>query len=293
MSNAFVGAVTAPTDIPPVLMVVGLIWLALAVPVGIACGVLRRRSIVGPERIGNGESGWTLVAIFFFGLCAALFLGSAVSLVLKSQKLDGDWTPIVVNLALEAAGFVVLVVLSAKLRPQGIDRLGLLVRRLPRGVTLGLAAVFVLYPMVMTVSAITTSLLHWAGRPDPQPNEVLQLVDDSHQRGVVAVGILMAVVVAPFSEELVFRGFFQTMLGSLFGWIVRRTDAAPRWGAVIMTACCFAYVHKELAFMPPLFVLAVGLGYLYERTGNLWASIVAHSVFNGLQLLISFKYGGQ
>jgi membrane protease YdiL (CAAX protease family) len=321
MSNAFVGAVTTPTDIPPVLMIVGLVWLALAVPVAIACGVFRRRSIVGPERIGNEESGWTLVSIFFFGLCAALFLGSALSLFLKSRQLDATLSQIVANLALEAAGFLVLVFLSAKVRPQGIDRLGLVMRRLPRGVTLGCAAVFVLYPMVMTASAITESLLHWAGWPDPKPNEILQLVDNSHQGVVVAVGILMAIIVAPFSEELVFRGFFQTMLSNLFAWIVRPKDqqpqmvlpvsdgdrilsyatpplrqqspipAAARWVAVLITAGCFAYVHKELAFMPPLFVLALGLGYLYERTGNLWASIVAHSVFNGLQLLISMKYG--
>jgi membrane protease YdiL (CAAX protease family) len=51
----------------------------------------------------------------------------------------------------------------------------------------------------------------------------------------------------------------------------------------------FAAVHGQVAFFPPLFVLAIGLGYLYERTGNLWATICAHSLFNAVQLLLFFQ----
>jgi membrane protease YdiL (CAAX protease family) len=62
---------------------------------------------------------------------------------------------------------------------------------------------------------------------------------------------------------------------------------------VAIAAACFALVHVEWAFMPPLFVLALGLGYLYERTGNLWGNIVAHSVFNGLQIFLALSLGAK
>ena len=38
--------------------------------------------------------------------------------------------------------------------------------------------------------------------------------------------------------------------------------------------------------MPPLFVLAVGLGYVYERSGNLWMTVVAHALFNATQMAL-------
>ncbi len=299
MSNAFVGAVTTSTDIPPVLMIVGLVWLALAVPVGIACGVLRRRSIVGPERIGKSESGWVLVYIFFTGLCAAIVVGSGVSILCKAAKFETDLTVLIGGIAMEGTAFLSLMVISGLLRPAGVEQLGMRPWRLPRGVLLGFATLFVLYPVVMAISAATTIIFQWAGWPEPKPNEVLEFVTGSNQRAIVVLGIFMAVVIAPFCEELVFRGFLQTVLSRFFNWFQQsplqesepKTRAAARWAAVVITAACFALVHREWAFMPPLFVLAVGLGYVYERTGNLWGTIVAHSVFNGLQIILALKLG--
>jgi membrane protease YdiL (CAAX protease family) len=73
------------------------------------------------------------------------------------------------------------------------------------------------------------------------------------------------------------------------------SDAPPighraRWAAVVMTSAIFAAIHIEPAFMPPIFVLALGLGYVYERTGNMWMNITAHSLFNSVQILIFFYF---
>lgn len=38
--------------------------------------------------------------------------------------------------------------------------------------------------------------------------------------------------------------------------------------------------------MPGLFVLAVALGYLYERTGSLWPPIIVHALFNAFNVAI-------
>jgi len=56
----------------------------------------------------------------------------------------------------------------------------------------------------------------------------------------------------------------------------------PRWAAVLLASLLFAGVHAYWMF-PPIFLLALALGYLYERTGSLWACIAVHALFNGSQ----------
>jgi len=37
---------------------------------------------------------------------------------------------------------------------------------------------------------------------------------------------------------------------------------------------------------PAIFCLAIGLGYAYERTGNLWTCITIHCLFNSVSTFI-------
>jgi membrane protease YdiL (CAAX protease family) len=48
----------------------------------------------------------------------------------------------------------------------------------------------------------------------------------------------------------------------------------------------FALVHGTAAIFIPLFVLALALTWVYEKTGNLLAPIVVHSLFNSANLVI-------
>ncbi|HLL89278.1 MAG TPA: CPBP family intramembrane glutamic endopeptidase, partial [Tepidisphaeraceae bacterium] len=64
-----------------------------------------------------------------------------------------------------------------------------------------------------------------------------------------------------------------------------RRDARVRWAAIVVASVVFAFVHP-LWTVPLIFLLSLGLGYAYERTGNLWVPIVMHAVFNGTQTLI-------
>ena len=72
-----------------------------------------------------------------------------------------------------------------------------------------------------------------------------------------------------------------------------RREIIGRWLAIIITSLAFAAVHGELAFVPPLFLLSLGLGYLYERTGNLWAPIAMHALFNGTQIVVFLVTGAE
>jgi len=56
------------------------------------------------------------------------------------------------------------------------------------------------------------------------------------------------------------------------------------WAAVILTSMIFAAIHPAWS-IPGIFVLALGLGYVYDRTGNLWACITMHLLFNTLSTI--------
>lgn len=85
-----------------------------------------------------------------------------------------------------------------------------------------------------------------------------------------------AVVVAPVAEEFIFRGVLFPFVKQL-GW--------PKlaWFGV---SFLFALVHGTAAIFIPLFVLALALTWVYEKTGNLLAPIVVHSLFNSANLVI-------
>lgn len=59
--------------------------------------------------------------------------------------------------------------------------------------------------------------------------------------------------------------------------------------AIIITSAIFASLHAGQWPAPiPIFILAIGLGVIYQRTGSLIATICMHAVFNGISTLMLF-----
>ena len=108
----------------------------------------------------------------------------------------------------------------------------------------------------------------------------LQTMPTGWKAGIfVAAGIL-----APLGEELFFRGLMQST--------IRQVSRSP-WAAILITAPVFALMHmQEANAIPSLLVLAIVLGYLYERSGRLVAPMVLHGLFN-MANMISVLGGAQ
>ncbi len=84
----------------------------------------------------------------------------------------------------------------------------------------------------------------------------------SSQYGYFAVCLL-----APFAEEVVFRGAtLKALLGSL----------GNRWTAILISAAVFAIVHGNPAQMPHALLIGVLLGWMYSRTGSILPGVVLH-----------------
>ncbi len=90
--------------------------------------------------------------------------------------------------------------------------------------------------------------------------------------------LVMAGVVAPFAEELAFRGL-------LFPWLRARLGVPA--GAVL-SALCFAALHGATILIPALTVVGVAFAVIYQRCGSLWPAIVAHGVFNGIMIVLLY-----
>jgi len=84
--------------------------------------------------------------------------------------------------------------------------------------------------------------------------------------------------VVPAAEEMLFRGL-------LYPWI--KKAGFPKlafWGSSLL----FALIHLNLMTFLPLFVLALILTALYEKTNNLLAPITAHTLFNAVNLVMLY-----
>ena len=105
--------------------------------------------------------------------------------------------------------------------------------------------------------------------------EVLQTSGSWPNRLVIGAA---AILLAPLAEEMLFRGILYPAI---------KQAGFPRlalWG----TALAFGAVHVNLASFVPLTVLALLLTWLYEKTGNLLAPIVTHSLFNALNFVLLY-----
>jgi hypothetical protein len=118
--------------------------------------------------------------------------------------------------------------------------------------------------------ASTLGLLLPGFQPPPPP------IPMSEEWLVPLLTFLSLAVVAPFTEELLFRGFiFRGLCGRM----------SVRWAAVL-AAAVFALPHLDVARMVPLFALGLVLTYLYVRTRSLIPSILVHATVNSVSFVL-------
>ncbi|HEU5441172.1 MAG TPA: type II CAAX endopeptidase family protein [Ktedonobacterales bacterium] len=88
----------------------------------------------------------------------------------------------------------------------------------------------------------------------------------------VTATLIGAVFVAPFCEELFFRGY-------LFGGLLRGMNV---WLAVPLSALLFTLVHGDIGSAALLLVIGLVLAAMRYRLGSIWPGIALHALNNGL-----------
>lgn len=90
--------------------------------------------------------------------------------------------------------------------------------------------------------------------------------------------LLLALLVGPIMEEIVFRGYLQSSLAKKI----------PAWAAISITSIVFTIGHSPIILWPMYFLFSVTWGWIYLRTGSLKMAILIHILSNLFYTVIGF-----
>jgi membrane protease YdiL (CAAX protease family) len=217
--------------------------------------------------------------VWTFGDAAALFIGGIIGslvAITAGVALNGgvelDPVPLLIVSSIGQAAVVVgLLVYMSRSRGTGTWELDLGFRFEVsdwRGL---------LYGMGLQIGVTLLVLLPLAfllGIEDPPQQDVADIAGDASSPGARIAVLIVLVVVAPVTEELIFRGVLLSRLSRAM---------SPR-NAVVVSAALFAGIHlidPDAAFVAiGLFVIGLVLGWQALRTGRLGLSITTHAGVN-------------
>ncbi len=98
------------------------------------------------------------------------------------------------------------------------------------------------------------------------------------------LNILFFAVMPAIAEEAFFRSVVQRLM------IKMMPVKNGAWVAILVTALLFSAVHMQWLSFVPRVILGFLLGVIYYLSGNLWLSILAHSINNGLQVVLMYLF---
>ena len=93
---------------------------------------------------------------------------------------------------------------------------------------------------------------------------------------LLLLALFTAAIIAPISEELVFRGIMQRSF---------ETRLKP-FAAMALAGGLFGIVHVQLNNLIPLIGLGLFLGFVSWASRSIWPAIIGHALFNGTQILL-------
>ncbi len=149
----------------------------------------------------------------------------------------------------------------------------------------GLLAVPVYYIIYLAVVALISHFV-----PSLNVNQQQEIgFTNVHGAAQLILTFISLVILPPFTEEILVRGFLYSSL----------KKGMPQIAAAIVTSVLFASAHlPEGGSAGPLyiaaidtFILSLVLIYLREKTGSLWAGITLHALKNGIAYVALFIVG--
>ena len=98
---------------------------------------------------------------------------------------------------------------------------------------------------------------------------------DSSRAAPFVANFIVVAVVAPFVEELTYRGL---------GFAAVR-DAHGAAAAIVVTALAFGLAHGLVVALPVLSIFGAILAWLRLRTESVYPTMILHALFNGIALI--------
>jgi CAAX protease family protein len=212
-------------------------------------------------------AGWTGLVAVIAGLnYAARFTGNNAS----SNASNND----VYSYSTFAGGLIVYVFWLGIVLWIAFGRYDLLALRRPqswmRAAVLALGAIAAIWVVEAIVSVI----------PLPESPGKEQGLTPTHwepsHAGAFAANIALYALVAPFVEEITFRGLGQSLLAFL-----------GRWPSIILVGLAFGLAHGLVEALLVLVPFGIALAWLRDRTKSVYPGMIVHGLFNGVALAVA------
>jgi membrane protease YdiL (CAAX protease family) len=255
---------------------------ALAIPVvgmGAALALAVPSERVLTVTWGVGVATVTGMVGFFVSIVGASLLTALGISIAGTEAIAFTYPVLTVSAAVATVAFVATV-----LDPLGKDR-SWVDLSMPTRWDLAVAAVGLLALFVVLQGL--TVLIAELGLPTIESSVEKQAAESGTPEFLLLLVPLSFLAIAP-SEELLYRGIVQKYL---YEYVTERQ-------AVVAASAIFAVIHygqyadpnpiRMAVSLSTVFILSLGLGYVYARTDNLVVPILVHGAFNAVTFLAMY-----
>ena len=225
----------------------------------------------------------TIISLVFIGV-RAFQQGGATGLsqdqLLKLLGPDGTFVILLVQNAI----FILIPVLRVRvIRREPLAAIGFQAPAPGRLIMLGVGMAVVMYAGSIALSLAFAQFGIQQNQAEQFKKQFSLMPGDTFGQLLFLVG---GGLLAPIGEETLFRGYVFNA--------IRLTFLSKRWGIVLAylgSALLFASIHifgvtqGAVALVVPIFFIALVLAWGMHRTGSLLPGIVAHALFNSVQLV--------
>jgi membrane protease YdiL (CAAX protease family) len=255
------------------LFVILVVLIGLAIYVTLARQIAARRSISVSDALSAPPSPRTFgLPEAFLAAALIFFLLLNITTAVEHSRAQLSSRDLIANVLFTL--FVVFFIAAfLKLRGIDIDALaGFSRASLKRAVSTGVVLLLAAAPLLALAEAFTQGV--FGGESSKQ--EIVNLFNTSRTIEQRVTIIVLAVVIAPISEEFIFRFFIYGVIRRYCGIVI----------ALVFNALLFAAAHTHLPSAAPLFVLGGCFTLAYEWSGSILVSMAMHALFNSAQLVL-------
>lgn len=191
--------------------------------------------------------------------------------ILGPAATDGNWWLIVQGAAFQVGMLtgVALAWLLISRRHRSAEETPPALRAPTRPVIAGISTFLIALPVIGGVGFLWKIIIEFFGYAAGE-QDMVDLLRNADDPVLLIWMIFLAAILAPVTEELIFRA-------GLFRYLRTRI---PRILALMLPALLFAMLHGNLAAFLPLCTLGVIFACAYERTGSIAVPMIAHALFN-------------
>jgi membrane protease YdiL (CAAX protease family) len=210
---------------------------------------------------------WRLAAWIAFGaLVSAIAYASRFAEGPPERDALYKWSTAVGEL------FVFAIIIGVTLAIAGSQRQLLALRR-PYSWRRAVAVAVPVFIVVFFAITAIDQALHGSKEQGLVPKEW----EPSHASAFAANFVIVALL-APFAEELLFRGLGYSLLLPRLGM----------WPTILAIGISFGLYHGLVEALPELALFGCALAWLRARTGSVFPGMLAHALFNTVGLLSVF-----